>query len=252
MWLNFKGKLCDLSHPLVMGILNYTEDSFFDGGRYNNEKAIVDRAAQLLEEGADIIDIGAMSTRPGAADIDEATEIERIRQAVTLVLQHFPMINDVSGGTFDEEMIPTVAKARVPYCLMHTPAKPDVMQQHTQYENLIGDMLRFFGTQVAKLKELGANDIILDPGFGFGKTLEQNYFLMNNLNAFGSFGLPILVGISRKSMIYKLLNTNAQQALNGTTVLNTIALMKGAHILRVHDVREAKECVKMVEMCQNT
>lgn len=273
MWLNFKGKLCDLSHPLVMGILNYTEDSFFDGGQYTTEKAILDRASQLLEEGADIIDIGAMSTRPGAADIDEATEKERIQQAVTLVLQHFPdavisidtwrasvaqvaldhgaaMINDVSGGTFDEEMIPTVAKARVPYCLMHTPAKPDVMQQHTQYENLIGDMLRFFGTQMAKLKELGANDIILDPGFGFGKTLEQNYFLMNNLNAFAGFGLPILVGISRKSMIYKFLNTDAQHALNGTTVLNTLALMKGAHILRVHDVKEAKEYVKMVEMCR--
>jgi dihydropteroate synthase len=270
MWLNFKGKLCSLSQPLVMGILNYTEDSFFDGGKYTSEKAIIERAAQLLEEGADLIDIGAMSTRPGAADIDEPTEIERIRQAVSLILQHFPdtiisidtwrasvaqvaldhgaaMINDVSGGTFDQEMIPTVAKARVPYCLMHTPAKPDVMQQHTQYNNLIGDMLHFFGTQLAKLKELGANDIIIDPGFGFGKTLEQNYFLMQNLNAFATLNLPILVGISRKSMIYKLLETDAQHALNGTTVLNTIALLKGAHILRVHDVREAKECVKMVE-----
>lgn len=275
MWLNFKGKLCNLSHPLVMGILNYTEDSFFDGGRYTSEKAILNRASQLLEEGADLIDIGAMSTRPGAADIDEVTEIERIRQAVPLILQHFPdtvisidtwrasvaqvaldhgaaMINDVSGGTFDEEMIPTVAQARVPYCLMHTPAKPEVMQHHTKYENLIGDILRFFGAQVNKLKELGANDIILDPGFGFGKTLEQNYFLMKNLNAFDSFGLPILVGISRKSMIHKLLNTDAKHALNGTTVLNTIALMKGAHILRVHDVKEAKECVKMVEMYQKT
>ncbi len=270
MWLNFKGKLCDLSHPLVMGILNYTEDSFFDGGRYTSEKAILNRASQLLEEGADLIDIGAMSTRPGAADIDEVTEIERIRQAVTLILQHFPdtvisidtwrasvaqiaidegaaMINDISGGTFDEEMIPTVAQARVPYCLMHTPAKPEVMQHHTKYENLIGDILRFFGAQVNKLKELGANDIILDPGFGFGKTLEQNYFLMKNLNAFDSFGLPILVGISRKSMIYKLLNTDAKHALNGTTVLNTIALLNGAKILRVHDVREAKECIKIVE-----
>lgn len=270
MWLNFKGKLCDLSHPLVMGILNYTEDSFFDGGRYTSEKAILNRASQLLEEGADLIDIGAMSTRPGAADIDEVTEIERIRQAVTLILQHFPdtvisidtwrasvaqiaidegaaMINDISGGTFDEEMIPTVAQARVPYCLMHTPAKPDVMQQHTKYENLIGDILRFFGAQVNKLKELGANDIILDPGFGFGKTLEQNYFLMRNLSAFTCFNLPVLVGISRKSMIYKLLETDAQHALNGTTTLNTIALLNGAKILRVHDVREAKECIKIVE-----
>lgn len=270
MWLNFKGKLCNLSHPLVMGILNYTEDSFFDGGRYTSEKAILNRASQLLEEGADLIDIGAMSTRPGAADIDEVTEIERIRQAVTLILQHFPdtvisidtwrasvaqvaldhgaaMINDVSGGTFDEEMIPTVAQARVPYCLMHTPAKPEVMQHHTKYENLIGDILRFFGAQVNKLKELGANDIILDPGFGFGKTLEQNYFLMRNLSAFTCFNLPVLVGISRKSMIYKLLETDAQHALNGTTTLNTIALLNGAKILRVHDAREAKECIKIVE-----
>lgn len=275
MFINLKGHLCSLSHPLVMGILNYTEDSFYDGGRYTSEKNIIERAGQLLEEGADIIDIGTVSTRPGAMDVDETTERSRIRQAVKIILEHFPetfisidtwrasvaqiaidegaaMINDISGGTFDEAMIPTVAKAKVPYCLMHSPAKPEVMQHHTKYENLIGDILRFFGAQVNKLKELGANDIILDPGFGFGKTLEQNYFLMKNLNAFDSFGLPILVGISRKSMIYKLLNTDAEHALNGTTVLNTIALMKGAHILRVHDVKEAKECVKMVEMYQKT
>lgn len=275
MFINLKGHLCSLSHPLVMGILNYTEDSFYDGGRYTSEKNIIERAGQLLEEGADIIDIGTVSTRPGAMDVDETTERSRIRQAVKIILEHFPetfisidtwrasvaqiaidegaaMINDISGGTFDEAMIPTVAKAKVPYCLMHSPAKPEVMQHHTQYENLTGDILRFFGAQVNKLKELGANDIILDPGFGFGKTLEQNYFLMKNLNTFDSFGLPILVGISRKSMIYKLLNTDAEHALNGTTVLNTIALMKGAHILRVHDVKEAKECVKMVEMYQKT
>lgn len=270
MFINLKGNLCPLSHPLVMGILNYTEDSFYDGGQYTSEKKIIERAGQLLEEGADIIDIGTVSTRPGAMDVDETTELSRIRQAVKIILEHFPetlisidtwrasvaqiaidegaaMINDISGGTFDEAMIPTVAKAKVPYCLMHSPAKPEVMQHYTQYENLIGDILRFFGTQVDKLKELGANDIILDPGFGFGKTLEQNYFLMRNLSAFTCFNLPVLVGISRKSMIYKLLETNVQQALNGTTVLNTIALLNGAKILRVHDVREAKECIKIVE-----
>lgn len=270
MFINLKGHLCSLSHPLVMGILNYTEDSFYDGGRYTSEKNIIERVGQLLEEGADIIDIGTVSTRPGAMDVDETTEQSRIRQAVKIILEHFPetlisidtwrasvaqiaidegaaMINDISGGTFDEEMIPTVAQARVPYCLMHTPAKPEVMQHHTKYENLIGDILRFFGAQVNKLKELGANDIILDPGFGFGKTLEQNYFLMRNLSAFTCFNLPVLVGISRKSMIYKLLETDAQHALNGTTTLNTIALLNGAKILRVHDAREAKECIKIVE-----
>lgn len=270
MFINLKGHLCSLSHPLIMGILNYTEDSFYDGGRYTSEKNIIERVGQLLEEGADIIDIGTVSTRPGAMDVDETTEQSRIRQAVKIILEHFPetlisidtwrasvaqiaidegaaMINDISGGTFDEEMIPTVAQARVPYCLMHTPAKPEVMQHHTKYENLIGDILRFFGAQVNKLKELGANDIILDPGFGFGKTLEQNYFLMRNLSAFTCFNLPVLVGISRKSMIYKLLETDAQHALNGTTTLNTIALLNGAKILRVHDAREAKECIKIVE-----
>ena len=270
MFINLKGHLCSLSHPLVMGILNYTEDSFYDGGRYTSEKNIIERAGQLLEEGADIIDIGTVSTRPGAMDVDETTERSRIRQAVKIILEHFPetfisidtwrasvaqiaidegaaMINDISGGTFDEAMIPTVAKAKVPYCLMHSPAKPEVMQHHTQYENLTGDILRFFGAQVNKLKELGANDIILDPGFGFGKTLEQNYFLMRNLSAFTCFNLPVLVGISRKSMIYKLLETDAQHALNGTTTLNTIALLNGAKILRVHDAREAKECIKIVE-----
>lgn len=270
MFINLKGNLCPLSHPLVMGILNYTEDSFYDGGQYTSEKKIIERAGQLLEEGADIIDIGTVSTRPGAMDVDETTELSRIRQAVKIILEHFPetlisidtwrasvaqiaidegaaMINDISGGTFDEAMIPTVAKAKVPYCLMHSPAKPEVMQHHTKYENLIGDILRFFGAQVNKLKELGANDIILDPGFGFGKTLEQNYFLMRNLSAFTCFNLPVLVGISRKSMIYKLLETDAQHALNGTTTLNTIALLNGAKILRVHDAREAKECIKIVE-----
>lgn len=270
MSLNFKGKLFSLDKPLIMGILNYTEDSFYDGGQYISEQKIIDRATQILEEGANLIDIGAVSTRHGAADIPEEVEKERIKKSINLILKHFPqalisvdtwrtsvaqlaidegaaMINDISGGTFDDAMIPFIAQAKVPYCLMHCPEKPAVMQQNIQYENLIGDILRFFAKQIAQLKTQGCNDIIIDPGFGFGKTLEQNYFLMQNLNAFHTLNLPILVGISRKSMIYKLLVTNPQEALNGTTVLNTVALLKGAKILRVHDVKEAVECVKILD-----
>lgn len=253
-----------------MGILNCTEDSFFDGGQYTSEQKIIERAQQILSEGADIIDIGAASSRPGASDVPEDIEKEKISWTVRLVLKNFPdaivsidtwratvaqaaldlgaaMINDISGGAFDDNMLTTVAQAKVPYCLTHCPAKPDSMQQCVQYDNLIGNMMRFFGTQIAKLKELGINDIVIDPGFGFGKTLEQNYFLMQNLNAFHTLNLPILVGISRKSMIYKLLETNPQEALNGTTVLNTVALLKGAKILRVHDVKEAVECKKILD-----
>ncbi len=267
--INFSGRLFSLEQPLVMGILNVTSDSFFDGGRYLTNDAILHHAGQMLEDGADIIDIGAMSTRPGADDIPEDTEIERIGRAVHLVRAHFPeavisvdtwrssvavtahdngadMINDVSGGTFDDKMIPTIGKLKMPYCLMHTPAKPDKMQQHTQYEDILKDMLFFFGTQLERLQKAGVLDIILDPGFGFGKTLEQNYFILQNLDAFQCFNLPILVGISRKSMISRLLNCPTGQALNGTTVLNTIALMKGAQVLRVHDVREAVEARKIV------
>ncbi len=267
--INFSGRLLSLEQPLVMGILNVTADSFYDGGRYLTEDAVLHRAGQILDEGADIIDIGAMSTRPGAEDIPERIEFERITHAVQLVREHFPqavisvdtwrssvvetaykngadMINDVSGGTFDDKMIQTVGELQIPYCLMHTPAKPDKMQQHTQYENILKDMLCFFGTQLEKLREAGAHDVILDPGFGFGKTLEQNYFVLQNLDAFNCFDLPLLVGVSRKSMICKVLGCTPEQALNGTVVLNTIALLKGAHILRVHDVREAVEVRKIV------
>ncbi len=267
--INFSGRLLSLEQPLVMGILNVTADSFYDGGRYLTEDAVLHRAGQILDEGADIIDIGAMSTRPGAEDIPERIEFERITHAVQLVREHFPqavisvdtwrssvvetaykngadMINDVSGGTFDDKMIQTVGELQIPYCLMHTPAKPDKMQQHTQYENILKDMLCFFGTQLEKLRKAGAHDVILDPGFGFGKTLEQNYFVLQNLDAFNCFDLPLLVGVSRKSMICKVLGCTPEQALNGTVVLNTIALLKGAHILRVHDVREAVEVRKIV------
>jgi dihydropteroate synthase len=260
---NFNGKL-NPTTPLIMGILNVTTDSFYDGGKYVTKESIVRRAEQILTEGGDIIDIGAMSTRPNAIEIPENEEIDRIVNATKLVRERFPetvisidtyrasvadaalqagadMINDISGGTFDPEMIPTIGKWQVPYCLMHTTTKPDTMQQNTHYEDILADILKFFGTQLEKLHEHFVHDIIIDPGFGFGKTLEQNYFLMKNLEVFHQLGYPLLVGISRKSMIYKLLDTTPDNALNGTTVLNTIALMKGTAILRVHDVKEAVE-----------
>lgn len=269
--ININGKFLPLDPPLIMGILNVTEDSFFDGGRYLTEEAVVDRVGGMLASGADIIDIGAVSTRPGAQDLPEQEEIDRIRRAVTLVHGRFPdavisvdtwrasvaraavqcgahIINDVSGGTFDPDMIPTIGQLQVPYILMHTPEKPDTMQQHTDYEDILAEMIQFFGQQIEKLHEAHVHDIILDPGFGFGKTLEQNYFVLKNMDAFQVFDLPILVGISRKSMIYKLLGTTPDNALNGTTVVNTLALMKGAHILRVHDVKEAVEVRKIVEI----
>lgn len=269
--ININGKLMPLDPPLIMGILNVTEDSFFDGGQYLTEDAVVDRVGGMLAAGADIIDIGAVSTRPGAQDLPEQEEIDRIRRAVTLVHGRFPeavisvdtwrasvaraavpcgahIINDVSGGTFDTDMIPTIGQLQVPYILMHTPEKPDTMQQHTDYEDILAEMIQFFGQQIEKLHEAHVHDIILDPGFGFGKTLEQNYFVLKNMDAFQEFDLPILVGISRKSMIYKLLGTTPDNALNGTTVVNTLALMKGAHILRVHDVKEAVEVRKIVEI----
>lgn len=266
--ININGNLLPLDPPLVMGILNVTEDSFYDGGQYRTDEAIVKRAGEMLSAGADIIDIGAVSTRPGAQDLPEKEEIDRIRHAVGLVRGRFPeavisvdtwrasvaraavpcganIINDVSGGTFDPDMIPTMGRLQVPYVLMHTPAKPNDMQQHTDYEDILAEMIQFFGQQIEKLHEAHVHDIILDPGFGFGKTLEQNYFVLQNMDAFKVFNLPVLVGISRKSMIYKLLETTPDNALNGTTVVNTLALMKGAHILRVHDVKEAVEAVKI-------
>jgi dihydropteroate synthase len=265
---NFNGKL-NSTEPIIMGILNVTEDSFYDGGKYTTETAVLERADQILSEGGDILDIGAMSTRPNALEIPEEEEISRIVKAVRAIRARYPgavlsidtyrasvakaavavgadMINDISGGIFDPDMIPAVGELQVPYCLMHTTSKPSDMQQHTEYDDILADMLRFFGRQLEKLHACHVHDIIIDPGFGFGKTLEQNYFLMDNLEVFQQLGLPILVGISRKSMIYKLLDTAPGEALNGTTVLNTVALLKGADILRVHDVREAVEVRKIL------
>lgn len=262
--LDFSGKKRSLDNPLIMGILNVTADSFYDGGQYQTEEAVINRIQTMLDEGADLIDIGAVSTRPNALDIPENEEITAIQNTITLIRKHFPntilsidtwrasvaetalanganMINDISGGTFDDQMIPLIGQSQVPYCMMHTSAKPERMQQCTHYDNILQDMLHFFKQQLDKLYAVNAHQILIDPGFGFGKTLEQNYFIMKNLEAFHVFELPLFVGISRKSMIYKLLGTSPQEALNGTTALNTFALMHGAKVLRVHDVKAAVE-----------
>lgn len=271
--IKVKSHLLSPSPALVMGILNVTDDSFYDGGRYTNDAAVLRRAEQILSEGADIIDVGAVSTKPGAADISVEEEWKRLEKPLELIAKNFPyaivsvdtwradiaqrsveagaaIINDVSGGTFDERMAEVVGRLQVPYVLMHTTAKPDKMQQQPLGENMLLTMMQFFARQLAIFKEAGCVDLILDPGFGFGKTLEQNYFLMKNLSAFQIFECPILVGISRKSMIYKLLETSPDEALTGTVVLNTLALQQGASILRVHDVREAVEAVKVFNMYQ--
>ena len=271
--IKVKSRLLSPSPALVMGILNVTDDSFYDGGRYTNDAAVLRRAEQILSEGADIIDVGAVSTKPGAADISVEEEWQRLEKPLDLIAKHFPdavvsvdtwradiaqrsveagaaIINDVSGGTFDERMAEVVGRLQVPYVLMHTTAKPDKMQQQPLGEDMLLTMMQFFARQLAIFKEAGCVDLILDPGFGFGKTLEQNYFLMKNLSAFQIFECPILVGISRKSMIYKLLETSPDEALTGTVVLNTLALQQGASILRVHDVREAVEAVKVFHMYQ--
>ena len=250
-----------------MGILNVTPDSFFDGGNYTDPEKIEQRIIQLIEEGADIIDIGAQSTRPGAIPVSEAEEWKRLLPALELVRDKFNhicfsldtfrstiaqkavleygigIINDISAGDMDTHMFETIKKLNIPYIIMHMQGTPETMQKAPYYDDVTLDIIKYFSEKTRKLFELGVNDIIIDPGFGFGKTLEHNYELLNNLEKFKIFDLPVLVGISRKSMIYKLLQTTPQQALNGTTVLNTVALLKGAQILRVHDVKEAKEAV---------
>ena len=271
LFINVNGKLMDLSQPQVMGILNVTPDSFYAGSRGVAERDIIDRLRQMTDEGASIIDIGAYSSRPDADDVSTEEEMARLRHALNLVRQHQPdtvvsvdtfradvarmcveeygvaMVNDISAGEMDDEMFPTIARLGVPYIAMHMKGTPQTMQINPQYEHFLKEIFYFFSEKVQKLRDLGVKDIIIDPGFGFGKTIEHNYQLMNHLEEFKLFGLPLLVGISRKSMIYKLLGTTPEEALNGTTVLNTIALQKGAHILRVHDVKAAVEAVKIVE-----
>ncbi|MFD1614360.1 dihydropteroate synthase [Gelatiniphilus marinus] len=270
MTINCKGQLIDLSSPKVMGILNITPDSFYDGGSYKNEKDILNRVEKMLNEGATFIDVGAYSSRPNADHVSETNELKRILPIVNLILKEFPkallsidtfrstvakpcieagacLVNDISAGKLDDNMLPTIAHLKVPYIMMHTRGTPQNMQQYTHYDNLIKDILFYFSERIAAAKQLGIIDMIIDPGFGFAKTLEQNFEVLNQLELFKILDKPLLAGISRKSMIYKTLETSAKDALNGTTVLNTVALQKGASILRVHDVKEAVECVKLVE-----
>ncbi len=271
MTINCKGTLIDLSTPKVMGILNITPDSFYDGGKYKNENDILQQVEKMLLEGATFIDIGAYSSRPGAANISEEEELKRIVPIVTLLVEKFPgiiisidtfrskvaektiesgaaLINDISGGNMDSNMFETIAKLQVPYILMHMQGTPQNMQKNPSYKNVVTDVISFFAKQLFELRKLYVNDIIIDVGFGFGKTIEHNYELLKQLQLFKNLEVPILTGISRKSMLYKLLDITPKEALNATTVANTIALQNGTQILRVHDVKEAVEAVKITEM----
>lgn len=274
-FLNVNGQLLDLSVPHVMGILNVTPDSFYAGSRMQTEAEIAARARQILDEGASIIDIGAYSSRPNAAHISAEEEMSRLRTALEILNRNHPeailsvdtfradiaercvqeygvaIINDISAGEMDGRMFETVARLGVPYIMMHMQGTPQDMQKQPHYDNLLKEVFIYFARKVQQLRDLGAKDLILDPGFGFGKTLDDNYELMANLQEFRIFELPLLVGVSRKSMIYNLLGTTPQEALNGTTVLHTAALLKGADILRVHDVCEAVEAVKIVRKMKN-
>lgn len=275
IYINVNGHLLDLATPQVMGILNVTPDSFYSGSRMQTEEEITSRARQVIDEGASIIDIGAYSSRPNAEHISAEEEMRRLRTGLEIINRMYPdaiisvdtfradvaeqcvkefgvaIINDISAGELDGRMFETVARLGVPYVMMHMQGTPQNMQKEPHYENLVKDVFMYFARKVQQLRNLGVKDIILDPGFGFGKTLEHNYELMAHLEEFRVFELPLLVGISRKSMIYKLLGGTPQDSLNGTTVLDTVALMKGANILRVHDVREAVETVRLVEKLKN-
>ncbi len=255
--------------PLIMGILNITDDSFFDGGKYTNEAQWLEQTKKMLLEGADIIDIGAYSTRPGAKDIPEAEETKRLLEVIVSLKKNFPeimlsvdtfrasvaekavaagadIINDISGGTMDDRMFETVARLNVPYVLMHIQGTPQTMQANPSYKDVVTEVFGLLQNGLKKLHQLGHHRVIIDPGFGFGKTVEQNYKLMKNLEKFGELNCPVLVGISRKSIVNKLLNIKSKDSLNGTTILNTIAVQKGAKIIRVHDVKEAQEVLKIL------
>lgn len=270
MKLSCGDKQLDLSVPAVMGILNVTPDSFFDGGRYTDEDKLLQHAGDMVTEGASIIDIGAASTRPGSEDIGEAEELRRLLPSIQAVRKIFPdviisadtyraavaekaieaganMINDVSGGTMDNKMFEIAGRLKVPYVLMHIKGTPKDMQIDPQYDDVTGEVKKYFEEKLNRLQQLGVEQVILDPGFGFGKTVEHNYRLLHDLNTFTELGFPVLAGVSRKSMINKVLRTKPENALNGTTAVNTIALLNGAKILRVHDVREAVQAVKIVE-----
>ena len=274
VYIHVNGRLMDLSRPQVMGIINVTPDSFYAGSRTQTEMALARRVEQVVAEGASILDIGGYSSRPGAADVSPEEEMARLRRGLEVIRRVHPeavvsvdtfrasvarqcveeygvaLINDISGGEMDAEMFPTVAALGIPYVLMHMQGTPQTMQQAPHYDHLLRDVFLYFARKVQQLRDLGAKDIILDPGFGFGKTMEDNYALLAHLDEFGIFGLPLLVGVSRKSMITRLLGITPDDALNGTTVINTLCLAKGARILRVHDVRQAVEAVRLVQAMQ--
>jgi dihydropteroate synthase len=270
--LNCKGKLLVVDKPLVMGIINTTPDSFYPGSRYEGVDTVLRQAEQMLKNGALILDIGGQSTRPGSEKISEDDELKRVLAPVEAVYKNFPeafisidsyhskvaaaavaagadIVNDISAGSIDTAMIETVASLKVPYVLMHMPGTPQIMQELAQYENVTTTVLDFMIKKISELRNAGITDVIIDPGFGFGKTITHNFQLLRNLSVFKMLHCPVLLGISRKSSIYKTLGTTAEDALNGTTVLNTIGLMNGASILRVHDVKEAMETIKLVEAC---
>ena len=269
--INCKGNLIDLTSPKVMGILNITPDSFFDGGKYSNEKAILYQVESMLTQGATFIDVGAYSSRPGAKHISEEEELNRIVPTIQLLMKEFPeilisidtfrseivkqcilegasLVNDISAGELDSKMFETIAQLQIPYIFMHMQGKPQTMQKKPTYNNVVKEIILYFSEKINQLRKLGVNDIISDVGFGFGKTIEHNYKLLNNLDLFKSLEIPMLVGLSRKSMLFKPLEITPNEALSATTAANTIALLKGANILRVHDVKEAVETIKIVKL----
>ena len=267
--LNCKGRMVIIDEPMIMGIINVTPDSFYEASRINSNDSLLKQAEKMIANGADIIDIGGQSTRPGSVRIEAEEEIKRVIPAVEIVHRTFPelllsidtyhakvakaaidagasIVNDISAGAFDNTMIHTVASLKVPYVCMHMRGTPENMQQLTQYENVTKEILDFFIRKTDQLKQAGINDIILDPGFGFAKTAAHNFQLLKELAAFGMLGHPIMIGLSRKASIYKTLDVTVEESLNGTTILNTLAILHGAHILRVHDVREAKQVVTLL------
>ncbi|MUU78035.1 dihydropteroate synthase [Winogradskyella endarachnes] len=275
MTINCKGKLIDLSTPKVMGILNVTPDSFFDGGKYKAETEILNQVETMLKHQATFIDIGGYSSRPNADDVCEAEELNRVLPVIELILKHFPetlisidtfrsnvakqsieagaaLVNDISAGQLDANMLATVGKLSVPYIMMHMKGTPKTMQQQTQYTDLTKEVISYFAERIKAAHQEKINDIIIDPGFGFAKTTEQNFQLLNQLDLLQMLDQPILAGISRKSMIYKTLNSTSQKALNGTTALHMVALQKGAKLLRVHDIKEAMECITLYNQLQTS
>jgi dihydropteroate synthase len=274
MTINCNGKLIDLTSPKVMGILNVTPNSFYDGGKHTEEKVILKQVEKMLSEGATFIDVGGYSSKPNAEEVSEEQELQLILPVVQNIIKEFPntvisidtfrskvaqaavengaaIINDISAGNLDANMMKTVAQLQVPYIMMHMKGTPQTMQSLAQYENIVKEMLFYFSEKIAQARSFGINDLIIDPGFGFAKTVEQNFEVLTKLELFQITELPILAGLSRKSMIYKTLDTTAEFALNGTTSLNTISLLKGAKILRVHDVKEAVECVQLFTQLKN-